>query len=371
MNRCYSLLYFIVAMFMLSISTSAFATPRTEKDLQVMANNLTETLVKYGDIPSITQPNYVSVNNADLSLEGQDNVFLVFIPGSQPRIYPQRIMVWHEVVNDYVNGKAYAITYSPISGSMAAYEATIDGMNLIFDNEGKLFNSTSVLIDRNTGSLWSQLLGIAFDGPLSGKGLPYVISWWSTWDKVKKLYPNALVLSAPRGSDKPYGRDPYGSYIIQGTYYDDDRIVYPVQYKNALFPPKTKILGLEINGLPLAINEAYVKEKKVVNFFFGPYALVAVFDPRLDIIRVFNRTVWDQQLSFVTNQQNLPIDIQTNTLWNYDGKAIHGNLKDASITEFFGINAFWFSWYAYHPETIVVPGPTVMPDSALVKNTNL
>ncbi|AGC49663.1 DUF3179 domain-containing protein [Lawsonia intracellularis] len=370
MRYHYSLSVILTILLTFSMVTSTLAIPRTEKDLQYIANNLTETPVKYGDIPSITQPEYISVNDANLTLEGRDPVFIVFIPGSQPRIYPQRIMVWHEVVNEYINGKSYVITYSPISGSMAAYESTIEGMNLIFDTEGKLFNSTSVLIDRNTGSLWSQLIGMAFDGPLKGKGLRYIVSWWTTWDKAKEMYPTALVLATPRGTNKPYGRDPYGSYVTHGNYYDDERIVYPVvqQDKKHQLHPKTKVLGIEIEGLPLAIDEAYVKEKKVVNFYFGPYALVALYDSRLDIVRVFNREVWDKQILFTQNPQGLLVDIDTNTIWNYDGIAIQGKLKDASISEFFGINAFWFSWYAFNPESLLVPGSTVVPSSALIKN---
>lgn len=372
MRYRYSSSFILTILLIFCMVTSTFAIPKTEKELQYIANNLIETPVQYGDIPSIVQPSYLSVNDANLSLEGWDPVFIVFIPGSQPRIYPQRIMVWHEVVNEYVNGKSYAITYSPISGSMAAYESTVDGMNLIFDVEGKLFNSTSVLIDRNTGSLWSQILGMAFDGPLTGKGLRYLVSWWTTWNKAKKMYPTALVLSTPRGTNKPYGRDPYGSYLTHGNYYDDERVVYPVSYqdKNHKLHPKAKVLGIEIEGLPLAIDEAYVKEKKVVNFYFGPYALVALFDPRLDTVRVFNREVWDKQMLFTQNKDGILIDIDTNTVWNYDGIAIQGKLKNASISEFFGINAFWFSWYAFHPESLLIPGPTVVPDSALIKNAS-
>ncbi len=374
MKSCYYSLLRYVHIIALLIVCSGIdipitqAAPRSEKELEAFINRIVDTSVKYGDIPSINTPKYISVNNANLSLENKDHVFVVFIPESEPRIYPQKIMVWHEIVNDYVNGQTYAITYSPISGSMAAYSTTLNGINLILDNEGKLYNNNSILIDRNTGSLWSQMLGMAFDGPLKGKGLAHIPAWWTTWAKAKEMYPNALVLASPQGSKKPYGRDPYGSYLKKGTYYDNEYIFYPLTYKNKNIHPKNKVLGIEIDGLPLVIDEAYVKEKKVVNFFFGPHPLIALFDTRLDIVRVFERRVWEDQLLFVTSSDGLLMDIETKTIWNYDGQAISGNLKNASMEEIFGINSFWFSWYTFHPESIVIPGKTVVPDSALIKH---
>lgn len=364
---CFAVWLLGLVVGMLCLATPLHAMPRSERDLRDIKEKLVETSVVYGQIPAILEPAYVPVRDAALSLASQYPVFVVFLPGG-PRIYPQKILVWHEVINDEVDGHGYMITYSPISGSVAAYDRQVDGVNLIFDTQGQIYNSNSILIDRNTGSLWTQMLGMAFEGPMFGRGLKQIPVWWTTWQYASKVYPKAMVLAAPRSERKPYGRDPYGSYLTSGNYYDDQRILYPVTTPSVdrRFPLKQRILGLELDGLVLAINEAYVRERKVVNFFFGPTPMVALLDPRLNVVRVFNRTVWSKPALFLPGTNGIT-DMDTGTTWNYDGKALEGNLQGASLDEHTGIYAFWFAWAAFHPETLMVPGPSVVPDSALRK----
>ena len=65
-----------------------------------------------------------------------------------------------------------------------------------------------VMYDRQTDSLWSQLIGEAVDGPLKGTKLEFVPSWQTTWSDWKTQYPDTLAL------DKGFGgsRDPYTGY---------------------------------------------------------------------------------------------------------------------------------------------------------------
>lgn len=345
--------------------------PRSAEELQSIMDSLTKTSVGYGQIPSINRGRYLSVGDASLSLERRDPVFIVFFP-SGPKIYPQKIMVWHEVVNEVFDGVPYCITYAPITGCVAAYESRVDGLELVLDNEGRLYNNNSVLIDRNTGSLWLQIIGMAFSGPLFGKGLRHIPVWWTTWHYAREAYPKAQVLSASARDRKPYGRDPYGSYFVPGSYYSDDRILYPlaVSKMDRRLHPKTRILGFEFENLLFAVVESEIKAKKVVNFFIGPQAMVAFLDTRVDVVRVFDRQVWDRPLLFKNDNGRL-VDIETGTEWSFDGKALNGNLKGASMDEYVGIYAFWFGWAAFNPESLIVPGPTVVPDSALIKGQPL
>lgn len=345
---------------------SALATPRSPEDLDAIRNDLADNPISYGSIPALNQSKYIPMQDANLTMEKEDVVFVVFFPDG-PRIYPQKYMVWHEVLNEFIDGKSYCLTYSPISGCLAAYKTDFENVQLLFDTEGRLYNCNNVLIDRNTGSLWIQLLGLAFDGPLAGKGLEYMPVWWSDWEHVYKAYPKAQVLERPR-TRKPYGRDPFGSYLTSGNYYDNDRIPFPVKYSDhdKRIPPKNRVIGIEHDNLMMAVDESYVREKKVVNFFFGPTPMLAILDPRLNNVRIFDRTVWDDPILF-TNKNGRLVDVETGTIWSYDGKALSGNLQGASMDEFFGIYAFWFAWYAFHPETLLVPGPSIVPDSALVK----
>lgn len=342
------------------------ARPQNLQQLAEITKKLTETSVGYGAIPSLYRPRYDRVQDASLSMNQDDVIFVVMLPDG-PRLYPQRYMAWHQVVNELVNDMAYAITYCPVTGTLAAYNASMNGLNLIFDLEGRLYDGNSVLIDRNSGSLWLQETGMAFDGPLLGRGMPIIPVFWTTWSAARQAYPDAPVLSQPRGN-RPYGRDPYGSYRKKGTYYDNDILVYPVQRLDRRFHRKASMLCLEYGEFLLAIDVAYVKKKGAVNFFLGSSALLAVHDPRLDVVRVYDRQIWAEPFLFVSQHGRL-MDITTRSIWDpATGKALEGNMQGASMKQSFGVYSMWFAWYSLNPETFVIPGPGEVPAELLSLN---
>ena len=60
-------------------------------------------------IPAILKPNFVKPGQTDF-LEPSDHVIGVRI-GGEARAYPIKILNWHEVVNDTLNGVPIAVTF--------------------------------------------------------------------------------------------------------------------------------------------------------------------------------------------------------------------------------------------------------------------
>lgn len=358
------LLCLFVSAFFFTTPETARAIPKSQRELAAITDNLLQTAVSYGAIPSLYKPQYVRVIDADLAMDRNDPVFIVLFPDG-PRIIPQRIMVWHHVLNELIDDTAYAVTYCPITGTLAAYKSDMGGLNLILDAEGRLFEGNAVLIDRNSGSLWLQLLGMAFEGPLRGRGLPTLPVFWTTWTAAKKVYPNAPVLAVPKEGKRAYARDPYGNYLKKNNYYDNDILIYKVARKDKRFPVKTPMLGIELNGALLAIDIAYVKKKGTVNFFIGNEPMLAVHDRTLDVVRLYNRQLWDKPSLFVFDQGQL-VDLASRSVWNAaTGKAIQGNMENASMKQYYGIYSMWFSWFSINPETLTIPGPGEVPADVL------
>jgi hypothetical protein len=274
-------------------------------------------------------------------------------------------MVWHQVVNEVIDDNAFAVTYCPITGTLMAYDASMQGINLIFDLEGRLYDGNSVLIDRNSGSLWLQETGMAFDGPLLGRGMPMLPVFWTSWSAASRFFPDAQVLALPPGN-RAYGRDPYGSYLRRGTYYDNDILVYPIERLDKRFPKKTPMLCLEYNGSLLAIDVAYVKKRGAVNFFLGPAALLAAYDHKLDVVRVYDRRIWAEPFLFVSRYGRL-VDLATRSLWDpASGAALEGNMRGASMKQLYGYYSMWFAWGSMNPETFTIPGPGEVPADLLL-----
>ncbi|MEX2459356.1 MAG: DUF3179 domain-containing protein, partial [Actinomycetota bacterium] len=162
-------------------------------------------------IPSIDDPAFVEARHADF-LAPQEPVILLEHAGLQ-KVYPIRILMWHEIVNDEVAGLPVAVTYCPLCNTGVAFRRELDdGRVLDFGTTGKLLHSNLVMYDRQTGSWWVQATGDAFDGPLTGRRLEALPAQMVAWADARGRFADALVLSPDTGFDRDYGRNPYVHY---------------------------------------------------------------------------------------------------------------------------------------------------------------
>jgi hypothetical protein len=233
------------------------------QDLRKLSLRVQRTGLDADSIPALHRPAYLSLSDADLSMEEDEVVFVVHYPNDLVRIYPQRILVWHEIVNDSLpdaegrlpralpgmpepQGENYTVSYSPLSGSVVAFRSMAGRYPTSFGISGTLLNGNSILYDRISRSLWSQLLAVCIEGPFRGKRLDRIPIFSARWQGVKKRYGGldssfsgkAEVLSRSTGYRRSYGKDPYGNYQISGTYYDDNRLPFPVDTLDPRLPPK-------------------------------------------------------------------------------------------------------------------------------------
>ncbi len=61
-------------------------------------------------IPSIDNPKFVSVEEADEWIQDNELVLAIIYKGVT-RVYPLQIMVWHEIVNDTIAGDPILVSY--------------------------------------------------------------------------------------------------------------------------------------------------------------------------------------------------------------------------------------------------------------------
>ena len=89
----------LTAVFLNPLTASAL--PRSLAELKDIPDELTQTGIVHGDIPSINTYTILPMNEALMSLEPDDPVFIVPLPDAV-HIYPQKVLVWHEVVNEVI-----------------------------------------------------------------------------------------------------------------------------------------------------------------------------------------------------------------------------------------------------------------------------
>ena len=296
-------------------------------------------------IPSIDNPKFIQIQKAEEFLEDSDLVVGLNINGDI-RAYPLQILVWHEIVNDKVGNTPVAVTYCPLCFTNQVFNRTMnDGQILEFGTSGKLYNSNLVMYDRTTKSLWSQAMAQGIGGTFAGiklERIPFDVAYWKEW---KQLYPDSKVLSTDTGSTRPYGADPYGDYYTNGE------ILFPVSNSDDRVGLKEIVIGLENKGQYKAFKLQEIEDKKVINNQVNGKPIV-LFSLHPFMARVYDPVVNGQTLEFNYNIKDKKfVDKQTNSMWNFDGKSISGQMKGKQLTRLSFDEGFWFEWVAFHPKT--------------------
>ncbi|MFB5634229.1 MAG: DUF3179 domain-containing protein [Candidatus Nitrosomaritimum aestuariumsis] len=294
-------------------------------------------------IPSIDDPKFTEISGSQF-VSDSDVVIGLEINGDA-RAYPLFILVWHEIVNDVVGGTPVAVTYCPLCYTNQVFERIVNGNEVEFGTSGKLYQSNLLMYDRWTDSYWSQGLGMAVTGKLSGiqlKTIPFDVITWGDW---KKLHPDSLVLTTDTGHLRSYATDPYGDY------YTDPRIIFPVDNMDDRMHPKEIILGFHEDGIYKAYKQNDVELHNVINDNIGETSLmlVSLFSQNS---RAFDRNLNGEILQFQYVDGKIT-DAKTESVWSYDGLAISGPLEGNYLTRISMEPGFWFSWVAFHPDTAV------------------
>ncbi len=305
------------------------------------------------EYPASTSPTSSPSAEANDFLQPSDIVFGIVLNGDV-RAYPQRILVWHEIVNDSFDGRKVAVTYCPLTGSQIAFEGrTPNGSPLTFGTTGKLVNSNLLMYDRQTDSNWPQILATAINGNMRGNSLAEIPLVWTTWERWRDKHPSTRVLSTDTGFIRNYSSDPYGFYNPDpGGYYAGRGLWFPVMHTSERFPPKKVVLGTKTGGESLAIPLEEFRSVGVDNITLGGVPLALFYESRLDTIRAFKRSVEGQDLIFASVDGAI-IDGETQSVWSPEGVATEGSFAGTTLQEVNAFNSMWFGWYAFYPDTLV------------------
>lgn len=259
-------------------------------------------------IPAINNPKFVSASKARHVAE-KDRVLALELNGVS-KAYPISILNWHEIVNDKLGPQQVSITYCPLCGTGVAFDAKVNGRAHTFGVSGLLYNSDALLYDKETHSLWSQVMGQAVTGPLKGSHLSSIPLEHTSWADWRQRHPDTLVLSTDTGYRRDYDRDPYQGYEQSRALYFEVSHQAPPNYH-----PKERVLGLEVEGMFKAYPYVELNKTKEVPFY-------------------------DE-----FNGKKYKIS------WNKEHQS--GRIYAPEGNQLPTISAFWFAWFTFHPDTLL------------------
>ncbi len=299
-------------LFVLLVALSATLPGRNNNGFDLTGSLIPESEILSGGpprdgIPSIDTPHFIRATEAQF-LEQNERVLGITRNGVS-KAYPVAILNWHEIVNDRFDDEAVVVTYCPLCGTGIAYLAKVDDQLLEFGVSGLLYNSDMLLYDRRTRSLWSQISRQAISGPMKGAKLKAIAVMHTRWADWRQRHPETRVLSTDTGYQRDYESNPYAGY-------EKDRgLWFPVQVQDERYHPKEPVLGIEIDG------------------YFKAY-------PFTELDKSAGTDVHD-------TLAGQPIVVK------YDHQNHTAVATDTEGNMLPGVIAFWFAWYAFHPETDV------------------
>ena len=164
------------------------------------------------------------------------------------------------------------------------------------------------MYDRETESLWSQIMATAVTGKSKGKKLKTIPLIHTTWLAWREKHPDSLMLSEETGYQRDYDQSPYIGYPTSEVQY------FPTEHSDDRYKKKQPVIGLAGDGEQKVWPLSELKEVALpLNDTFNSQPVIVNYDPISD-------------MAWITDEV--------------------GNVLPS-------IRGFWFAWVAFYPNTSV------------------
>lgn len=313
-------------------------------------------------IPAVDKPEFVSVAEADEWIDDVEPVVLLSHNG-EVKAYPIQILIWHEIVNDFIGGEPVVVTFCPLCNTAIVFSGLVNGVESDFGTTGRLRFSNLIMYDRQTETWWQQASGEAVAGVLTGTQLQFLPASLVSWAQYKEAHPSTLVLSRNTGFVRQYGANPYIGY----DNINRPPFLYFGPDTPGELPATARVITVDLNEEAAAYPYDTLAEFQVLNDNVGGEDIVVIWQSgtasALDANKiasgrdigaadVFSRNLNGQTLTFTLVGEDI-VDDQTSSVWNVLGQAVSGELEGQILEQVVAINHFWFSWAAFRPDTRV------------------
>jgi len=247
-------------------------------------------------IAQLNQPLYESATVAQAWLADDEMVLGIHYNG-ETKAYPIRVISWHEVVAAQFGDEKVLVTYAPLTASGQAFATSDFGISAL------VYNNNTLLYDKNTRSLWTQLGGDGVAGENAAKKLKQIPVVYTSWGEWKAKFTDTKVLSIDNGQGIDYSKAAYAKY--ENTV----ELPYPVAFSKNKLPFKSRVVGIEVDGKFKAYPFSMLTQN-TEDFFNG-----------MKIQIQYNE---DTHSTWVTDEE--------------------GTLIPSAV-------CYWYAWYAFHSNT--------------------
>ena len=307
-------------------------------------------------IPALENPSFAPIDA--ISSVGENDLVIAVQFGTETKVYPHDIMDYHEVVNDTSGSEPFVMSYCPLTGTAIGWEVDQTLTNKTFGVSGLLFNSNLIVFDRETASLWSQILQVSINGQRILERPKQFQVMETTKATVEAMYPDAVVMTRVTGHNRQYSDYPYGSYR------QDANLLFPVENSDQRLHPKTRVLAV-INGDDRRAFQiqAFDTTNQAVHEEIGGTPMIIIGNSSQNFALAFDRTMSDSViLNFTavndpTNPSHILLDNE-GTIWNSFGSAVSGPREGTNLSQVKSFVGYWFSIATFYENTSIYFNPT-------------
>ena len=203
-------------------------------------------------IPPIDNPKFKKM---DISMGLEEPVIYLEI-NNEAKIYPIRVLTWHEIVNDQVGGTPVSVTYCPLCNASIVFDRRFKGQILDFGTSGRLRKSDLIMYDRQTETWWQQFTGEGIVGDLAGNKLKKIPALIISFEEALKINKNkGYEIKILKGNAaRRYGNNPYVGY---------DKSGFPFLYSGGL-PKDINPMDYVIVVEDIAYSLSLIEREKII-----------------------------------------------------------------------------------------------------------
>jgi len=296
--------------------------------------NLFNPIRKIDPLPLRFDPPTVPVKTLGVGVIKDEELVLGVTINADSRAYPLNMISgpWREIINDTLGHESIAVTWCSLCQDAIVFNRRCKDRTLSFGVDGSLWRMNAVMYDDETKSLWSQFMGEAKGGLLSGARLdviPAVVMDWKTW---RARYPESTVVVMDRTTES-----------------------FNVDFHTSV---RKMAIGINLNGMARAYSFEALKHRPVVNDLVGERPVVVSFNPESTAAVIFSRRVDQRVLNFESAKDRNLTDLETRSIWDgLDGRCLSGELAGKKLATLPSHIALLQAWVKFYPNSKILVNP--------------
>jgi hypothetical protein len=262
----------------------------------------------------------------------------------EAKAYPIELIGYHHQVRDTLGGMPVMVTYCTVCRTGRVFIPEVNGKVENFRLVG-MDHFNAMFEDATTQSWWRQVNGEAVAGPLKGNILKEVPSEQMTLSAWLDEHPDSRIMQPDTTFNEQYERL---------KEFDEGTKESALEGRDSLsWKEKSWVVGVQIGSIARAYDWNDLVRGRVMNDTLAGTPIVLAVERDSATFHVWRRDSLTFELNTGSDQL---IDRETRSVWNWQGRAVEGPLRDRKLPVVQSYQEFWHSWRTFRPHTTKYEG---------------